>query len=342
MLNAVLNWVRGSVVLVIMLGLVASVAFSTYYTVNQNEVGAVIRFGKLISDTPVPPGLHFKMPFADSVHTIRTSIEKIAIPEVKVKTIDNQFVAVDISLTYRTSDPFKALFQVGDMGSGSIADKLIPFVQSRTLDTFGQVNALEIADKKKFLENSILTNVQSSVMEIFGQRIEDIQITEIKYDENFEKNIQITVQTRNQQLSAQNILKVRETEAQQAVAVARGEADAAAASADGQKRVAIAQAEAKAQAVRLTADAAAYDVTKRAEADALAKKEVGGAEAQVIEIKTKAAGSAEAFADILKAEAAKNWLGTVPAVQLGAGGSASPVMVLPAEALKAAKPAATP
>ena len=343
MLNAVLNWVRGSVVLVIVLGLAASVLFSSYYTVNQNEVGAVIRFGKLISDAPVTAGLHFKIPFSDSVHTIRTSIERTAVPDVKVKTIDNQFVAVDLSMTYRTSDPFKALFQVGDMGSGSIDDKVVPFVKSRTLDVFGQVNALEIADRKKFLETSILSAVQAPVMEIFGQRIEDIQITEIKYDDNFEKNIQITVQTRNQQLSAQNILKVRETEAQQAVAVAKGEADAAAAQADGQKRVAIAGAEARAQAVRLAADAAAYDVVKRADAEATAKKEVGAAEAEVISTKTKAAGSADAYAAILRAEASKNWQGSVPAVQLGGAGGqgATPVVVLPPEALKPA-PAAAP
>lgn len=338
MLRAVLNWVRGSVVLVIVLGLIAAVVLSSYYTVNQNEAGAVVRFGKLISDEPVPPGLHFKLPFIDSIHTIRTSIDNISIPDVRVKTIDNQFVAVDLNLSFSTSNAFKALFQVGDMGSGSVNDKVVPFVKSRTLDVFGQVNALEIADKKKFLETSILSTVQGSVDDLFGEHIQDIQIIEIKYDENFEKNIQVTVQTRNQQLSAQNILKVRETEAQQAVAVAKGEADAAAAQADGQKRVAIAGAEARAQSVRLGADAAAYDVTKRAEAEATAKKEVGAAEAEVILVKTKAAGSADAYAAILKAEASKNWRGTVPAVQLGGTGGqgGAPVLVLPPEALKPA------
>ena len=146
MLKAVLNWVRGSVFALIALAIVASVVLSSYYTVNQNEAGAVIRFGKLISTEDVQPGLHFKLPFIDSVHTIKTSIDNISIPDVKVKTIDNQFVSVDLNLTYKTSNVFKALFQVGDMGSSSISDKVIPFVKSRTLDVFGQVNALEIAD----------------------------------------------------------------------------------------------------------------------------------------------------------------------------------------------------
>ena len=38
----------------------------------------------------------------------------------------------------------------------------------------------------------------------------------------FEKNIELMVQTQNQQVSAENILKVRQTEAKQAVAIAQG------------------------------------------------------------------------------------------------------------------------
>ena len=338
----VLAKLRANVVLVVALVVLLWLALSSYFTVNQNEVGAVLRFGRLVSDEPVQPGLHFKAPFVDSVHTIRTSIEKIPIPEIHVKTIDNQFVSIDMSLTYHFSDPLKALFQVGDMGGGTVSEKVIPFVQSRTLDVFGQVNALEIADKKKGLENSILMAIQAQAADMFGVKVEDIQITQIKYDENFEKNIQITVQTRNQQLAAVNILKVRQTEAEQAVAVATGEADAAAATADGQKRVAIAQAEAQAQSVRLAADAAAYDVAKRAEAEATAKREVGAAEAEVISTKAQAAGSAAAYAEILRAEATKNWTGAVPNVQLGSGAGSSgatPVVVLPPDLVRPAAPA---
>lgn len=344
-MNPLLAKLRSNVTLVVVLAIAVILVMSSYFTVNQNEVGAVLRFGRLVSDQPVQPGLHFKLPVVDSVHTIRTSIEKIPIPEIHVKTIDNQFVSIDMSLTYHFSDPLKALFQVGDMGGGTVSEKVIPFVQSRTLDVFGQVNALEIADKKKGLESSILSAIQAQAADMFGVKVEDIQITQIKYDENFERNIQVTVQTRNQQLAAINILKVKQTEAEQAVAVAKGEADAAAATADGQKRVAIAQAEAQAQSVRLAADAAAYDVAKRAEAEAGAKREVGAAEAEVISTKAKAAGSAEAYAQILRAEATKNWTGAVPNVQLGggaAGAGAAPVVVLPAEAMRPAAAAQTP
>jgi membrane protease subunit HflC len=312
------------------LWLIYALISGSFYTVNQNEVAGVTRFGHLISAQPVMSGFHFKLPFADVAHKIRVSVERISIPEVRAKTVDNQFVNVDLSLSYRTADPFKALFQVGDMGSGGVIDKVIPFAQSRVLDAFGKVNALEITNRKTQIESELLVAIQAQAIELFGERVEDVQITKIGYDPTFEKNIQLTVQTRNQQLAAQNILLVKETEAKQAVAVAKGQADAAAANAAGERRVAIARAEGEAQKVRLAADAGAYDIQKRSEAEANAKKIIGTAEADVIATKVHAAGNAADYAAIIRADATKNWNGSVPHIQLESEkGGGQPILVLP-------------
>jgi modulator of FtsH protease HflC len=336
-------WIGLAVLVIVLL----SVVSSCFYVVQQNEVAGLTRYGSLVSSKPEGPGLHFKFPWIDEVHTIRMSIDKIAIPGVKVKTTDNQFVAVDLSLTYRTSDPFKAMFQVGDMGHGGIIDKVIPFVQSRALDVFGQVNALQIVDQKKKLEADILLAVQVDAINFFGERIEDVQITHIEYSEGFEKNIEKMVQTRNEQISAQNMLVVRQTEAQQQVAIAKGQADSAAESADGAKRVAVATAEgekarislvAEGQAaqVRLNADAAAYSRKVQSEAEARAQTAVitatGSAEADIIAQKIKASGTADEYAAILRAQAALKWTGGVPSIELSSsdkGSGAQPVIVLP-------------
>jgi regulator of protease activity HflC (stomatin/prohibitin superfamily) len=169
------------------LWLIYALISGSFYTVNQNEVAGVTRFGHLISAQPVMSGFHFKLPFADVAHKIRVSVERISIPEVRAKTVDNQFVNVDLSLSYRTADPFKALFQVGDMGSGGVIDKVIPFAQSRVLDAFGKVNALEITNRKTQIESELLVAIQAQAIELFGERVEDVQITKIGYDPTFEK-----------------------------------------------------------------------------------------------------------------------------------------------------------
>jgi modulator of FtsH protease HflC len=306
----------------------------SFYTVQPNEVAAVTRFGSLISASPEGPGFHWKMPFADTAHPIRVSQERFTIGSIKVKTVDNQFADVDISLTYHTGNPFKVLFQVGEVGPGGVEDKLGPFVKSRTLDVFGGVSALQIANEKKNLEGSILTAVQPQALELFGEQIEDVQITKIEYSKQFEDAVETMVQTRNQQVAAQNLLQVRETEAKQTVAIAEGEANAAAARAEGQKRVAIAQAEGEAQKVRLQADADAYARKIKAEAEAKATQTIGFAEADVIKNKISSAGNATAYADILRAEASKNWTGDVSKITFGnSTGGGQPVLVLPSSVL---------
>jgi len=330
--------------LVLVVLIIFSFALSSVYTVDQNEVAGVTRYGSLISAKPVGPGIHFKLPWIDEVHTIRTSIDKIPIPEMKVKTVDNQFAQIDLNLTFHTADPFKAMFQVGQMGNGGVIEQVIPFVQSRTLQVFGQVGALKISDQQVTLALDILNSVKDRALALYGEQIDDVQITKINYSPEFEKNIELMVQTQNQQVSAENILKVRQTEAKQAVAIAQGAADSRAAQADGEKRVAIAaaegvakqttlQADANAYSQRQNADAAAYTQKVTSEANAKAIEVVGVADADAYAAKIKAVGSADAYGAVLRAEATQKWTGAVPQYQFSGAekGGAEPVVILPQE-----------
>ena len=53
--------------------------FSTYYTVGQYERGVLTRFGKVVDVSE--PGLHFKVPFVNSVHMYRTDILSLSTPK---------------------------------------------------------------------------------------------------------------------------------------------------------------------------------------------------------------------------------------------------------------------
>jgi regulator of protease activity HflC (stomatin/prohibitin superfamily) len=212
---------------------------NSYYVVEPNEVGAVTRMGSLVSEAPAPPGFHLKLPFIDTAYKVRTSIEKIPIPDVKAKTTDNQFVGVDLNITYHTQDPFRVLFKVGEVGPEGVHDKVIPYVQSRVLDAIGKVNALEIANQKSAIEANILKDIRTPVLELFGEFVDDVQITAIDYDPVFKQGVEKMVQTRNDQIAAQNVLVITKTQAETAAAKAKGEADAVVNAAEGEKQKAI-------------------------------------------------------------------------------------------------------
>ena len=250
---------------------------------------------------------------------MRTSIEKIPIPDVKAKTTDNQFVGVDLNITYNTQDPFRVLFKVGEVGPGGVHDKVILYVQSRVLDEIGKVNALEITNQKSAIEANILKDIRAQVLELFGEFVDDVQVTAIDYDPAFKQGVEKMVQTRNDQIAAQNVLVITKTQAETAAARAKGEADAVVNAAEGAKQKAIKAAEAEAAQIRLQGDAEAYATLAKAKAQADAAREVGAAEAAVIASKVGASGGAEAYRGILQSEAMKNWSGSVPTYSFGSG-----------------------
>jgi regulator of protease activity HflC (stomatin/prohibitin superfamily) len=322
-----LTWMRRwGVYLAVAVAVIWAIA-NSYYVVEPNEVGAVTRMGSLVSEAPVPPGFHLKVPFIDTAHKVRTSIEKIPIPDVKAKTTDNQFVGVDLNITYHTQDPFRVLFKVGEVGPSGVHDKVIPYVQSRVLDEIGKVNALEISNQKGAIEANVLKDIRTQVLELFGEFVDDVQVTAIDYDPAFKQGVEKMVQTRNDQVAAQNVLVITKTQAETAAARAKGEADAVVNAAEGEKQKAIKAAEAQAAQIKLQGDAEAYATLAKAKAQADAAREVGAAEAAVIANKVGTAGSAQAYQGILQSEAMKNWNGSVPTYSFGGSGVA-PVVPL--------------
>jgi regulator of protease activity HflC (stomatin/prohibitin superfamily) len=68
------------VIFVVLAVFVASLFFSSYFTVDQGERGIVLRFGAF--QRIAEPGLNFKIPFLESTHTIslQTQVSHFQLP----------------------------------------------------------------------------------------------------------------------------------------------------------------------------------------------------------------------------------------------------------------------
>jgi hypothetical protein len=72
----------------------------TYFTVDQNEMTVVTRFGHL--EYVADPGLHFEIPFVNGIQAYRTDIQAIHPDKgVNTYTVDNQEVDVVYTVFYR-------------------------------------------------------------------------------------------------------------------------------------------------------------------------------------------------------------------------------------------------
>lgn len=109
-------------------------SFSTFYTVDADEEGVVMRLGRYL-DPPAGPGLHLKLPFGmDTVETVKVKrIETLAfgfrttgvgtdgrtryrtVPEESLMlTGDQNVVNVEWIVQYRIGNPAKWLFSIKD------------------------------------------------------------------------------------------------------------------------------------------------------------------------------------------------------------------------------------
>ena len=117
--------------LLVPIGLLLILAMTSWYTVNAEETGLVLRFGKYVRDTP--PGLHFKIPFGvERVYkvaiqrqhkaefgfrTLKAGVKsqystKPYREEANMLTGDLNAAMVEWVVQYRITDPFKHEFRV--------------------------------------------------------------------------------------------------------------------------------------------------------------------------------------------------------------------------------------
>lgn len=312
----------------LVVGAVAAVAiFATlngcWYTVNQSELANVRRFGSPLYDRshPVGPGLHFKMPWIDTVDTVQISLRTLHIPPFDVLTVDNQKVTLDLNFNY-TVDPnqvYHLLYEVGSSGNVDIDEQIMPVVRDRAARVFADENMVTVNANREAIQAKVEKYVSTAAESLFGIHAHSLQIAAITPSPNFMKSIDEATMAKNEAIKAQNVLNTRTFEAQQAAAVAKGKANAA-----------IEEARGVSQSIKLKADADKY----RIEAAAAAEKdrltlEGQGQQANFAD-QIAAFGSPEKYNQYLTAKAMTNWTGSVPQVTTGSGNGANLILPLPA------------
>ncbi|MCR5208791.1 MAG: FtsH protease activity modulator HflK [Lachnospiraceae bacterium] len=109
--------------------LLATILPAGIYTVSESQVGVVLTFGKPTGTSA--PGLHFKIPFIQTVRKVDTTIKGFDVgyttsdntaegtvytstPDSMMITSDYNFISVDFYVEYRVTDPVKSLFNSQD------------------------------------------------------------------------------------------------------------------------------------------------------------------------------------------------------------------------------------
>jgi len=153
---------------VVVLGL-AFAGLNAFYTIGEQENAVVTTFG--VPETVTEPGLHFKIPFVQSVRKVDMTIKGFAIgydqytneskqEESLMITSDYNFVNVDFFLEYRVTDPVKYLYN-----SQNAVVILKTLAQSYIRDTIGLYPVDDVITSGK-------TQIQAEIKEKIMDRME--------------------------------------------------------------------------------------------------------------------------------------------------------------------------
>lgn len=236
----------GKATLVIVVLAIVICLAGSFYTVDENEYACTVRFSKII-DTTGEAGLHFKVPFLDSVRYFPKATMLYDIAPSEVLTSDKQNMTVDSYVLWKVSDPL-LFFQT--LGSTTVAESRLDALTYNALKnimgTLAQADIINEEDASA--RNDIYSGIRTSVDELagnYGIDVVDIKIKRFDLPESNENAVY------NRMISERNQMAEKY--------VADGEYEASLIRNDVDKQVNIIVSNAEAEAAKLEAEGeAAY------------------------------------------------------------------------------------
>ena len=176
---------KKSWIVMILVVLLALVALDGTFTVREDEYACTVRFSKII-DTTGNAGLHFKVPFVDSVKYFSKATQFYDIPPSEVLTSDKQNMTVDCYILWSISDP-KLFYQT--LGTKTVAEQRLDALTYNELKTvmgtLAQADIINMEDGGK--RNEIYANIATDVdtlAQVYGIRVEDVKIKQFDLPES--------------------------------------------------------------------------------------------------------------------------------------------------------------
>jgi membrane protease subunit HflC len=232
-------WIVAIAVIVVIL------ALSSVYTVQEDQYACTFRFSEIVN-TETEAGLHFKIPFIDSVKYFSKATQLYDIPPSAVITSDKQNMTVDCYILWHIQDPqqfYRAL------GTTSVAEERLDAITYTALKiALGSLKQSDIINmndggERNDIYESITTTVNAQAKS-YGIEVEDVKIKRFDLPESnqnavytrmiSERNQMAEKFTANGNYEASKIVNdvdkqvniiVSNAEAQAAVLEAEGEAE---------------------------------------------------------------------------------------------------------------------
>ncbi len=286
------NAMKKTAIIAAVLVLAAFLGLNSIFTVEENQYACTVRFSEIIATTE-DAGLHFKLPFLDSVKYFPKATQFYDIPPSEVLTSDKQNMTADCYVLWRIEDP-KKFYQT--LGSTAVAEQRLDAITynelKKIMGTLAQSDIINMDDGGE--RNEIYEGINAKVDELakaYGIRVDDVKIKRFDLPQSNENAVY------SRMISERNQMAEKYT--------ADGNYEASIIRNDVDKQVNIIVSNAQAEAAKLVAEgeaeymrmlAEAYDSTDKKEfyeftiaLDALQQSLTGGEKTIILDANSKLA-----------------------------------------------------
>jgi len=232
-----------------------TIIFGSWYTIDQTQRGVLLRNGAFIE--VVQPGLHFKLPWIESVYKIDMQTKTITYNKVNSYSEDQQPADLKISVTFHVA-PDKVADVYSRFGGdlNAAEQRLIaPHMNQEVKVVFGQYTAAQAVTDRAKLNADVATALTQAIAYDPVFAIEGVQVEDIEFSNQYIQAIEARMQAEVQVQQQKQQLAQEQIKAQIAVTQAQGRANSV-----------IAEAKANADAIRLRGNAEADAIAARAKA----------------------------------------------------------------------------
>ena len=165
--------------------LLVLVAANSMYTVQENQSACIFRFSEIVSTTDTA-GLHFKIPFIDTVEYFTKATQLYDIPPSEVLTSDKQNMTVDCYILWSITDPQQFYRSLGTVGKAEERLNAITYnALKTTMGTLAQADIINMNDgaERNEIYGGIADTVNTEAVK-YGIFVEDVKIKQFDLPES--------------------------------------------------------------------------------------------------------------------------------------------------------------
>lgn len=248
--------VLGGIIFIAILLFGLTIAFGSWYTVDQNERAVLTRWGAIVQDG-IEPGLHWKTPWTESAYQIPVSTQRTIYDAMEAYSKDQQPAHFKISVNWHipTDKVGEVFWRYG--GDTGLVDVLLDrHVPQQSKVVFGHYDAITLIQARDAFNKDVFQALTGSLV---GEPIviESVQVENVQFSEDYIEAVKerMIAEVKVQQLHQQE--EQQKVNAEITVINAKAAADAQVAQATAQAKSIQMQGEAQAAAIKAQAEALA-------------------------------------------------------------------------------------